>query len=905
MRPIFYGREVREGLPSGTVTFLFTDIEGSTKLWEDAADAMRDSLARHDSLLRRAIEAHEGHVFSTGGDGLAAAFSRAVDAVEAAVEAQQRLATERWPAGAPIKVRMALHTGEAEERDGDYFGPTLNRAARLMALGHGGQVLCTRVTADLLDGAMQMIDLGEHRLRDLLAPQRVFQVGQGSFPPLQSVDSVPSNLPTMHTELIGRSGEIAQLASALKTDRLLTLTGVGGVGKTRLALAIAAAIAPEFADGCWLAELAPVADGDDVERAVCAALGAPAVATTPGAGLRSYLESRCLVLVLDNCEHVLDACAALVEHVLSAATDVHIITTSREPLGLDGEVVRRVRSLDVPEATSDFDAVQEAGAVRLFVDRAVAASEAFTLTSANVADVLEICRKLDGIPLAIELAAARVGSMSVHDITRRLDERFRLLAGGRRAQERHRTLQAAVSWSYDLLTPVERSVFQQLAVFPASFSLAAVEHIVVGDDFDGLDAVDATVHLAERSLVQYDPATGRYRLLETLRQFGADRLSEAGGSDAVRDRYAAYYGALVREYAPGMFDHRYREAHDVLSPELDNVRATVDWFIRCERWHDLRELCHQGAVNFVASYATSEGFEWYQTAVTSDAITDAQERVDALGEMSACATHVGLYDIADALARESIELAEREGVEHCPWSWFSRSQFAMYTPNAGFDESLDLCRRMCDAAVARAAAPGLLLLAESNLIARLAVLGHHEEAESRAPDVIERAAALDNAMVLAIVVTTLSSWYLFAAEEPDLQRALSLFERFDPAMEAPGALLEAWLAVMRCYAVSWRDPVEAIPYAVRAVRMGDRTGAQAVMVIALDILSYILAVVGRTAEARHLVRAITDAYLSIGPGYDRYRRQRDAILAASEPTAAGAKLTRQQLLALLSSLETT
>ena len=350
----------------------------------------------------------------------------------------------------------------------------------------------------------------------------------------------------------------------------MTLTGVGGVGKTRLALAVAASIAPEFSDGCWLAELAPVSDGADVERTVCSTLGAPTIATSTGMGLRNYLEHRQLLLVLDNCEHVLDDCARLADLILNAAGDVHIICTSREPLGVDGEVVRRVRSLDVPPDTADLESVRDASAIRLFTDRATAASETFALTAANAGNVSEICRKLDGIPLAIELAAARVGSMSVSDIAHRLDERFRLLSGGRRAQERHRTLQATVTWSYDLLTAVECEVFQQLAVFPASFELTAVEAIVAGESFDGIDAVDPAVHLAERSLVQYDPGSGRYRLLETLRQFAADRLAESGRSDAVRDRYADHYTALVTRVAPGYFDEHYETTNAVLTAELEN-----------------------------------------------------------------------------------------------------------------------------------------------------------------------------------------------------------------------------------------------------------------------------------------------------------------------------------------------
>jgi len=889
--------------PSGTVTFLFTDIEGSTRLWESAPEAMRDALARHDQLLRTSVAEHGGHVFSTGGDGLAAAFARAADAAHAARAAQARLGDELWASDAQIKVRMALHTGEAHERDGDYFGPALNRTARLMALGHGGQILCSRVTADLLDGSVPLVDLGEHRLRDLLAPERVLQIGDELFPPVQSVDSVPSNLPTMVTELVGRTEEIAQFVETLKTERLLTLTGVGGVGKTRLALAVAASLAPEFADGCWLAELAPVADGADVERAVCATLGAPAIATSTSAGLRNYLENRRLVLVLDNCEHVVDDCARLADLILNAAREVHLIITSREPLGVDGEVVRRVRSLELPEETADLEVARNASSIRLFLDRAVAASESFALTSTNVGEVIEICRKLDGIPLAIELAAARVGSMPVADIARRLDERFRLLAGGRRAQERHRTLQAAVSWSYELLTPVEREVFQQLAVFPASFALAAVETIVTGEHFDGIDAVDATVRLAERSLVQYDPASGRYRLLETLRQFATDRLAESGNSDAVRDRYAAHYSGLVALHAPGMFDERYETTNAVLAPELDNIRTAVDWLIRCERWRDLYELCHVSAVSFLANYTTSEGFQWYQTAVTSDAVTDPQERVDALGEMSGCASQVGVHEIADAMALESIELAQREGVEHSPWAWFSRSMAALYTANEVRQElSLKYAYRMRDAVLARENPPGLRMLAESLTIAPLTELARFDEADAVAGRLLEEAAALDNSMVLSIAVVTTTSAYLVSREQPDGQAALAVFDAYDHLLTSPGLLMDTWISAMRALALTTHDLPAAVRAGVHATRGADRAGSPAALAVALDLLSYAVALTGRIEIARRIAGTVDEMYLPINPGAQWYRARRDELLGPVKGGPAP-KPTRQELMAILTELE--
>ncbi len=420
-----------------------------------------------------------------------------------------------------------------------------------MAVGHGGQVLVSATTASLLDAAVERRDLGEHRLRDLTAPQRVFQLGDREFAALRSMNAASSNLPTMLTELVGRGESIDELSRLVLAQRIVTLTGTGGVGKTRLSLAVAAAAASEFFDGVWFVELAPVADTAGVARATAAALGVAATVGVDATGLIEYLSGRRLVLVMDNCEHVLDAAADLVDAVVTAAPEVHVIVTSREPLGVDGEVVRRVRSLAVPDDDTDPAAVAASDAVRIFVERASAADGDFALDDSNRAAVVEICRKLDGIPLAMELAAARVRAMTPNQIAGRLDERFRLLSGARRAQERHRTLQAAVSWSYDLLSAEEQRVFRRLSVFPSSFDLAAAE-AVVGEP----GALDEVLHLVDRSLVQHDPGTGRYRLLETLRQFGTDRAAEADEADAIRDRFIDHCCALVADVGPRYEDPR-------------------------------------------------------------------------------------------------------------------------------------------------------------------------------------------------------------------------------------------------------------------------------------------------------------------------------------------------------------
>ena len=440
------------------MTFLFTDIEESTRRWEEMPEPMRDALARHDQLVRGAIERHGGYVFATGGDGFAAAFGRAGDAVSAAIETQAALNAEAWPKDAVIRVRVGLHTGEAFEREGDYFGPAVNRTARLMALANGGQVLCSSVTAELTQLDVPLQDLGEHRLRDLTAPQHVFQVGVGRFPPLRSLDSFPGNLPLQVSSFIGRDTELARADKALHEARVVTLTGVGGVGKTRLALQAAAAALPRFPDGAWLVELQAVRDPDGVVNAVATALDvSPRGGKSVDAALVDFLRLKRLLLLLDNAEHLLEAVAELVDGLERSCPGLVVLVTSREGLALEGERVLPVPSLAAPPAGTALEAAAAADAVRLFAERAQAVDPEFGLSEANVASVVEVCRRLDGVPLAIELAAARVTAMTPTELARGLDRRFATLAGGRRrAVQRHQTLRAAIDWSYELLDDVER-----------------------------------------------------------------------------------------------------------------------------------------------------------------------------------------------------------------------------------------------------------------------------------------------------------------------------------------------------------------------------------------------------------------------------------------------------------------
>jgi predicted ATPase/class 3 adenylate cyclase len=577
-------------LPTGTVTFLFTDLEGSTRLWEQHPAVMKGALARHDEILRGAVEAQGGHVVKTTGDGIHAVFGAAEDAIEAAVAAQRRLGAASWDATGPLRVRMGLHTGSAELRGRDYYGSALNRAARLMAVAHPGQVVCSQTTADLVHDSLPLSvglrELGRHQLRDLARPENVYQLTHPElaveFPPLRSVDAFPGNLPVQVTSLVGRGEEIAAIGRTLGEERLVTLTGVGGVGKTRLAVQSAAEVLPSYVDGAWFCELAAAGDPEAMVQVIAAALGVhPDSTVRLEVRVREWLGTRRLLLVLDNCEHLLGAASRFADQVLRACPHVRLLATSREPLDIAGERVMRVRSLMVPDPGVEPDPVSETDAMRLFAERAGSAEPDFRMTPGSRRAVAEVCRRLDGIPLAIELAAARVVSMSAEEILERLDERFRLLTGGRRtAVERHQTLRATVDWSYSLLKPEEQVVFDRLGVFPGSFDATAAEAVASGDGVEGWGVLDALTGLVHKSMATTISGEGvtRYQLLETMRQYAREHLDQAGDADRRRRAHAAYYSRFAERVADafvtgrdtGLMWSRYQL-------ELDNYRAAVTW----------------------------------------------------------------------------------------------------------------------------------------------------------------------------------------------------------------------------------------------------------------------------------------------------------------------------------------
>ncbi len=647
------------GQPSGTVTFLFTDIEDSARRWDEDPADMADALRVHDAIVRGAIDRHDGFVFGTGGDGFCAAFSTAAEAVAAAVECQTEL---RDDTTVDFAVRMGLHTGEAVERDRNYYGSEVNRAARLMSVAHGGQVLVSDATEVLVRDRVGLRPLGEQRLRGLRGRTSVYQVLadglRSDFPVLRSVDALTGNLPQQLSSVVGREELVGDVAELLRRDRLVTLTGVGGVGKTRLALEVGAEVAGEFPDGVWLIDLAPLSDPESVPAAIATVLGMTPRSDIPLVEIvAETLAGRRLLLVVDNCEHLLAAAAGTLTAILGRAGHVRVVATSREALAITGECVVAVPPLPYGDG-------EASDAVALFVDRARAVRPEFGINDADTAGaVTEICATVDGLPLGIELAAARMAAMSAVEVRDRLADRFRLLQGSATDPDRQLTLRHATEWSYDLLTDDERALLRTTAAFAGGFDLGSLIAVAAGpDDIEVLRHLDS---LVRKSLVVADH-TGtrtRYALFETIRKFAEDRLAEHGELRATRDRHAAHFAHEAAVRWGGWEGPGWRAAVDWVEAELANLRSAYRWSAARGDVDVATDVAaHAGLMGF--SVQLFETLAWAEELL--DAATDADAaRLPRLYTAAGYACFAGRAEAARASAHRAAELEADSRYDAC------------------------------------------------------------------------------------------------------------------------------------------------------------------------------------------------------------------------------------------------
>lgn len=769
-------------VPAST-TFLFTDIEGSTRLWEQAPEAMRPALARHDAIVRDAVAAHRGQVVKSTGDGVHAAFDDPLDAVQASLALQRALCAPEATGAIAFRVRCGLHVGRDERRDNDFYGTAVNRAARIMSAAHGGQMLVSSALAELVatrlpEGAT-LRDLGQVRLRDLAEPERLFQIVHGElrqdFPPLRSLEATPNNLPQQLTSFVGRARELAEVRSLLATTRLLTLLGIGGLGKSRLSLQVAAEVLDDFPDGVWFVELAPVADSRLVPQVLASLLG---VREEAGASvldaLVKYVRDRKLLVILDNCEHQTQACAELARALLEAGAGVKVMASSREHLNLRGEAAYPLPPLALPDPAKAMPLAEllRGEAVRLFVDRASAALPTFAVTERNAGAVATICQRLDGIPLALELAAARVRALSVENIADRLRDRFRLLSGGdRTALPRQQTLRALIDWSFDLLTEAECLLFQRLSVFAGGFTLEAAEAVGAGGALDSADILDLLARLVEKSLVVMEPGGARYRMLETVRQYAQEKLDATDEGAATHALHLAFYCAFAEAARAELAGPAQGHWLARVDRELENVLAAHRW---CEVSPETGAHGLQ-LVTALKFYWINRGYFGLGHQVTVEALARAQASARDLARCRGLllagqlCLFTGRFDEAGRFLRESLEIAREQGVKAAvsavlpPLAIASIRRGELATARMHLDESLALAGELANK---RQLAVALNELAQLDRLE-----GHHESAADRYERVLALAREIDDRESIAVGLLNLAMLAL-SARDPDRAEAM-------------------------------------------------------------------------------------------------------------------------------------
>jgi len=703
-------------VPSETVTFLFTDIEDSTKLWGHNPEGMARALRRHYSILRDAIERNRGTVFKTVGDAFYAAFTHAPDAVASACEALIGLNQEPWPQDCVINARMALHTGVSEMRDGDYFGPALNRVARILSAGWGGQALLSQATHELirdhLTNGIGLRDLQEHCLKDLLHPERLYQLVipglNNDFPPLSTLTSIPNNLPIQMTAFIGREAEVQEVCNLVLREqvRLVTLHGPGGTGKTRLALQVAAELLNRYSDGVFVVRLEGVPDDGLVPAVIAQVVKVKeAGGVSVAAAVQDYLRDKQMLLVLDNFEQVVEA-GSYVAELLGTCAQLEILVTSRISLRVSGEYQYNVPTLATPDPNISLrlTELRRNDSVALFLERAQSVSPNLRLNEENAAAIAEICRRLDGLPLAIELAAARTRLFPPAALLARLDHRLSILTSGARdLPERQQTLRAAIDWSYDLLPPEEKELFSRLAVFAGGFTLEEADAVCSGSDARHIDVVDGVASLLDKSLLREYASRGlepRFGMLHTVREYALERLGSNGSSEALLRSFATHFRDVVEAAEPGLRSSHPDPWLEQLDDEYDNLRAALDW----TRGHDaVLFLCLSARMwrYWFARNRLAEGRRWLEEALGTDA-DDPLHRAEALRGAGDIAQTQGDYPAGIQYLEGSVALyrtiAERHGLAGALYSlaWIKTDQGDYERAVALHNESLSIYREIDD-----------------------------------------------------------------------------------------------------------------------------------------------------------------------------------------------------------------
>jgi predicted ATPase/class 3 adenylate cyclase len=804
--------------PSGTVTFLFTDIEGSTRLWDAYPEGMESALSTHNEILRSSIERHGGYVFATGGDGFCVSFHRAGEAVQAAVAGQAELGAHHWPADVQIRVRMGLHTGEAVEQDGDYLGSAVNRAARIMALGHGGQILCSSATAELLDGQV-LLDLGAHQVPGVSVPLRVFQVGGGLFPSLPTAALRLSNLPAELSGFVGREEELAAIVDALGSARMVTVTGMGGVGKTRSALRVATDALGRYRDGVWLVELAPLADAVGLVEVVARAVRVPDRQGQPlAASLLDFLRAKELLVVLDNCEHLGDGVAGWASGMLSACPGVRVLATSRRQLGVRGERIVALSPLRVPSFGASLAELEQLEAARLFVERAYEAKATFRLTEANAAAVSRLVRLLDGIPLAIELAAARVRVLSPSELADLFEQSGP--TGG------FEPLRHAIAWSYGLLSDMGRAALNRASVFAGDFDLAAARAVISTDPIDAAEVVEQLLGLVDQSLLianEHDGPT-RYRLLETIRQYAHEQLDATGEGHDTHRRHAEHYAQFATAADEGLRGRDEIVWTERLEAELDNLRAALGWSVAVG---DV-DLALRLVASLTAAAFTGFGYHaaatWAAVVVAMPGAQAHPRYPEVLAWEGFAAMTAGNSDAARRTYLAAVDAAGNPGADVRSVLRVFRLTVTVASWTSEVEEALRLYERWAESARA-AGDDGELALALAGSAVLLAQADDVSAAVTRTDEAMTLARRLGNPTALCSAAVCAG----LVRMTTDDEAALRFFAESHEVAESVGNQLvigsslanQAWIHAQRG---EWR---QAAPLAARSLGVQHRAGDQA------------------------------------------------------------------------------